>query len=165
MADFELKPIPVEAIPEALHKAELYRWLNEPEQAESICRDILRARADDQQALVLLVLAMTDQFASADPAPSPGTARQFAGRLLDLYQRAYYTGLICERHARALMTRGLTAAFAYDGLREAMELYEQAIALSSPDRGEAVLRWNSCVRTIRRYNLKPRQDDRELLLE
>ena len=39
--EFELKPLLVEAVPEALKKAERYRLLNEPDEADSICRDIL----------------------------------------------------------------------------------------------------------------------------
>jgi hypothetical protein len=34
---FDLKPISIASIPRALEKAERYRLLNEPEQAESIC--------------------------------------------------------------------------------------------------------------------------------
>ena len=37
----ELKRISQAALPAALAKAERYRLLNEPEQAESICRDVL----------------------------------------------------------------------------------------------------------------------------
>ena len=37
----ELKPLSKEGIPGALARVERYRLLNEPEQAESICEDIL----------------------------------------------------------------------------------------------------------------------------
>ena len=50
----ELKPISKEAIPSALAKAERYRLLNEPRLAESICRDVLRTDAGNQQGLVIL---------------------------------------------------------------------------------------------------------------
>jgi hypothetical protein len=43
---FDLKPISIASIPRALEKAERYRLLNEPEQAESICLDILDAEPD-----------------------------------------------------------------------------------------------------------------------
>ena len=39
--ELQLKPISKDGIPEAISKAELYRYLNEPGEAESICRDIL----------------------------------------------------------------------------------------------------------------------------
>src|SRR5260370_873256 len=39
--EHQLKSISKAGIPEAIAKAELYRYLNEPEEAESICRDIL----------------------------------------------------------------------------------------------------------------------------
>ena len=39
--EYTLKRISTAGIPEAIAKAGLYRSLNEPEEAESICRDIL----------------------------------------------------------------------------------------------------------------------------
>src|SRR5213595_3538201 len=59
---FELRPITPDAIPRALDKAERYRLLNEPSDAESICLDILRIDPDNQKALVAMLLAVTDQF-------------------------------------------------------------------------------------------------------
>ncbi len=44
--DLKLKTISKSGIAEAIAKAELYRSLNEPEEAESICRDILAADPD-----------------------------------------------------------------------------------------------------------------------
>src|SRR5579864_3525344 len=58
----ELKTLSLEAVPRALAKAERYRLLNEPGEAESICRDALDADPDNQDALVMLLLALTDQF-------------------------------------------------------------------------------------------------------
>ena len=57
-----LKTISKEGIPEALSKAERYRLLNEPGEAESICRDVMAVEPDHQGALRLLGLALTDQF-------------------------------------------------------------------------------------------------------
>ena len=59
---FELKTLAAEAIPRSLEKAERYRLLNEPAEAESICCDILAVEPDNQQAIVTLLLALTDQF-------------------------------------------------------------------------------------------------------
>ena len=41
-----LKTISKEGIPEALSKAERYRLLNEPGEAESICRDVMAVEPD-----------------------------------------------------------------------------------------------------------------------
>ena len=60
MPDF--KPISRDAIPAALEKVERYRLLNEPALAESICHDVLAVDPHNQQALVMLLLALTDQF-------------------------------------------------------------------------------------------------------
>ena len=59
---FELKVLSPEAVSRALAKAERYRYLNEPEEAESICRDILAVDSTHQMAQRILGLAITDQF-------------------------------------------------------------------------------------------------------
>ena len=57
-----LKPITHEGIPSALQKAERYRLLNDSAAAESICLDVLDVDPGNQEALVSLLLAITDQF-------------------------------------------------------------------------------------------------------
>jgi hypothetical protein len=148
-----------------LKRAEHYRLLNDPAQAESICRDVLRVRPDDPHALITIILAITDQFAAAEGGSGARVAREYAAKLSGEYERAYYTALIREREARALLTRGMASRFAYEGLREAMALYERAERSSPEANDDAVLRWNSCVRTIRRFRLGPRDDEEEFLLE
>ena len=59
---FELKPLSREAVPAALEKAMRYRLLNEPGEAESICHDVLHVDPGNQQAIVTLLLALTDRF-------------------------------------------------------------------------------------------------------
>ena len=63
LKDFKLKPISKEAIPRAVQKAERYRLINQSWAAESICRDILEIDPANQQVLVMLALALTDQLA------------------------------------------------------------------------------------------------------
>ena len=55
---FNLKPISRDSIETALAKAERYRLLNEPNEAESICRDILEIDSANRQARISLVLAL-----------------------------------------------------------------------------------------------------------
>src|SRR5688572_21692111 len=106
-----LKPISKGAIPLALEKAERYRLLDEPEQAESICLDILAADPEDQRALVMLILSITDRF-GRDNAPGIQRARESVAGLHDPYQRLYYKGLVCEREARASLARPMGSSFA-----------------------------------------------------
>ncbi|MPZ74217.1 MAG: hypothetical protein GEU74_13465 [Nitriliruptorales bacterium] len=152
------------AIPAALKKAEHYRLLNDAEQAESICLDILAVDPDNQQALVVLILAMTDQFGRSG-GPSVQVALEYLKRLDDGYRRHYYEGLIWERDARSTLDRPMGSTFAYDIFRSAMSCYEQASAMSPADDDEAVLRWNACVRTIERAHLSPRPAEVEQPLE
>ena len=146
---FELKPIARESIPEALAKTERYRLLNESWLAESICLDILRIEADNQHALVMLLLSRTDQFLQG---VRPSSAREVLTLLHDPYDRAYYSGLICEREASATMRRGSPFAGyeAYESLREAMNWYEKAEAMRPPGHDDAILRWNTCARMLMR---------------
>src|SRR5437763_11320403 len=97
---FELKKLSPEAVPSALEKALRYRVLNEPEQAESICEDVLRVEPDNQEALTTLILARTDRFGGPRPA-SPLSARELLPRLTGGYEREYYAGIIWEREGIA----------------------------------------------------------------
>ncbi len=146
---FEPKTLSVEAIPRALEKGERYRLLNEPEQAESICLDVLRIDPDNQQALIMLLLALTDQF---DKGLGVRQAREVLPRLRDEYERRYYAGIICERWARARLNQGGPGSehTAYGWFREAMHWYEQAEAIRPPGNDDATLRWNTCARLIMR---------------
>src|SRR5579884_2517711 len=122
--DFQLKPISRESVPQALAKAERYRLLNEPEMAESICLDILAAAPDHQPALVVLLLARTDQFGHG---ASPDHAREVLPLMSGEYERAYYSGIIWERTAHAQLRRSspMSNSSAYHAFREAMSCYEK----------------------------------------
>src|SRR5688572_12433675 len=126
-AKFELKLIQKAAIPAALQKAERYRLLNEPGQAESICLDVLQADSENEQALVSLLLALTDQFPRR-LGIAVRQARELLPRLRDAYDQAYYAGVICERKALTEMQRGGpgSGTEAYEDFREAMRHYEEA---------------------------------------
>jgi len=149
---FELKPLSREAIPRALEKAERYRLLNEPVEAESICRDVLRLQPDNQRALVMLLLALSDEFEEGIP-DAVTHAQETLGRLQDAYEQAYYSGIVCERRAKARLRQGRPGSgyAAYDLLREAMAFYEKAEALRPPGNDDALLRWNACVRILERH--------------
>jgi hypothetical protein len=143
---FELKSISQQGIPEALAKAERYRLLNEPALAESICLDILAIAPGQQQALISLLLARTDQFHSNVNAKA---AQDVLARIEGDYDRAYYAGIIWERLANARIQQGSSeAAGAYHALRAAMDHYEKAIKVAPPGNDDAILRWNTCARTI-----------------
>jgi hypothetical protein len=161
---FTLKPIAKAAIPRALEKAERYRLLSDPEQAESICLDILAVDPENQPALVVLILSVTDQFGRSS-TKGVHKANEYVGRLTDTYQHHYYEGLVWEREARACLRQPMGSGFAYEGFRSAMACYERANALSPDDDDEAILRWNACVRTIQQRKLEPPEPEVELPLE
>lgn len=161
----KLKSISREAIPRALERVERYRLLNEPEEAESICLDILQIEPENQQALIALLLALTDQFDRKIPE---GQLRELLARLRGEYQQAYYKGIICERKAKVYLKQNLpgTRFAAYNWLREAMNWYERAEPIRPSGNDDAVLRWNSCARMIVEENLETDSEDRfEPMLE
>lgn len=166
MGDFDLKKISPDGIPHALERAERYRLLNEPAQAESIYRDVLAVDSDNQAALRALILSLTDQFGGSGTGAAAREARDHIMQLDDEYDRAYYTGIVYERETRAYLERkNVVRSAAYDGLRHAMEWYERAEALRPPGNVDSVLRWNACVRAIERERLEPESAERELPLE
>jgi hypothetical protein len=149
---FELKRLSIAAIPAALAKAEHYRLLNEPEEAQSICEDVLRVDPSNRAALVTLILALTDTFSRGE-AGVVTRARELVATLGAEYERAYYSGVVAERRARALIDRGGPGRFvaAGDWLREAMRAFERADAVKPVDQDDALLRWNACVRLFHQY--------------
>ena len=145
---FDLKPLSHDAIESALSKAERYRLLNEPTEAESICLDVLEVDPSNQQARIVLLLALSDQFADASGAAP--RAQQIAGELTGEYERLYYTGLVAERRAKAHLQRGgMSAEAAYGWLMDALDCFERAETIRPHGNDDAILRWNACVRVLR----------------
>jgi hypothetical protein len=166
VSEFQLKTIAADGIPLALDKAERYRLLNDPVQAESICHDVLAVESDNQDALRCIILSLTDQFSASGAANAAREARAYVVKLADEYERAYYSGLVYERETRAFLHRkNAVRSAAYNGFRHAMEWYERAEAVRPAGNVDAVLRWNSCVRAIERERLEPASEERELPLE
>jgi hypothetical protein len=159
--NLELKPLPGGDLAEALALAERCRTSGEPEEAESVCLDVLDANPQDERALVLLLLVRTDLLERGLPG-AVDRARELLPRMASEFDRAYYGGVICERQAKYLLRqRGKRTGFvAYDWFRYAMEEYEAAMALE-PERQEPVLRWNACARTLMRNpHCTPDPDER-----
>jgi hypothetical protein len=157
-----LKPISKDALPAALQKAERYRLINQSWAAESICLDALEVDPHNQELLVTLLLALTDQFPERGGA-DVDRARKLLPRLQDDYKRAYYAGIICERRAKAQLDHGGpgSSGIAYHALHEAMGYYEEAEAKRPAGDDEALLRYNTCVRLLERYpQLQPVPEER-----
>ena len=158
---FELKPISKDAAPAALDRVERYRLLNEPLEAESICLDVLQVDPQNQRALTLLLLSLTDQFPTRMGSALP-QALAVIPKLQEEYSRSYYSGVISERKAKAHLHRGgpddRTAA--YEAFRDAMKHYEKSEGLRPVRNDEAILRWNTCARILNRHpELKARTHD------
>jgi hypothetical protein len=83
-------------------------------------------------------------------------------RLPGEYERLYYRGLVSERRARALLGESMSRSFAWEYFHEAMQCYRQAKPLAAEHNDEAILRWNACLRSLRRERLQPRADRDEL---
>ncbi|HEX2870768.1 MAG TPA: hypothetical protein VHP33_05915 [Polyangiaceae bacterium] len=163
----KLKPIHKDAIARAIEKAERYRLLNEPFEAESICLDILAIEPNHSQALGCLLLSLTDQF-SHSAGQAMERARALLGRFPGEYERAYYGGIISERFAKRKLRDGHPGAkaLAYGHLSQAMAAYEKAEALAPAGNDDAVLRFNACVRMIEHHGLtEPVAEEREPPLE
>jgi tetratricopeptide (TPR) repeat protein len=145
--ELKLKPISKGGIPEAISKAELYRYLNEPGEAESICRDILAIDSENQIALRLLGLALTDQF-TGETSDRYAEAESVFEQLKNPYERLYYMGLLYERRAKAQLKVGRPPHMILVLFEKAMQLFEQAEKIRPEGNDDAILRWNRCVRIL-----------------
>lgn len=158
---FELKRLGRDALPAARDRAKHYRLLNQPHLAESIFRDILEVDPGDEEARVGLIMSLCDEFLTGGGHPVSEVLRM-AGELEDEYQRAYYSGLVCERKAQAHLQKGgpMAGSLAYDWLRQAMDHYTEAESLRPEDNDDALLRWNTCARILNtRPDVRPRPED------
>ncbi|MDX1672536.1 MAG: hypothetical protein R3211_09365 [Balneolaceae bacterium] len=157
----ELKKISKDAIPQSIEKAMRYRLLNDPWQAESICRDILRTDPGNQKAVYVLILAVTDQFEGRFKK-SLKHALKLVEKLEDKYEREYCRGLIFERQARAAFKRSTPRAgfIAHDYLINAMKHYDNAEEVRPETNEESILRWNACQRFIEQHKIKPSPEEK-----
>ena len=163
----QFKPLAKIAIPSAIEKAKHYRLLGEPSAAESICRDILRVEPKHQEVLVVLILAMCDQFGKGYKVAT-GTVFECIERLEGEYERIYYTGIAHERRGMASLRSNSPGSgfMAFDFLSDAMKSYEKAEQLAPEQNNDPILRWNTCARLIERNRLEPRpREESEPLLE
>jgi hypothetical protein len=157
---FQLKPLSRDAIPGALARAERYRLLNEPWEAESICEDVLRVEPGNQPAIIMLLLALTEQF---DQGINAQHAAEVVLRIEGEYERNYYAGICHERRAATLLRQGdyRSGTVVFELVREAMRCYERAEAVRPAGNDDAVLRWNTCVRLLERSPyLRPAREER-----
>lgn len=157
---FELKRLSKGAIPAALEKANRYRLLNEPGAAESIYLDILAIEPDNQEALINIVLAMSDRFGK-DYAIGDARITEYLTKISGDYERTYYSGIMYERRGKAVLAKGGVGA--YELLRQAMECFETAETKRPAGNDDAILRWNGCARIITRNNLQPREMGHDFL--
>jgi hypothetical protein len=157
---FELKPLDREAIPAALERVERYRLLNEPEAAESICRDILLVDSDNHEAHINFILSLTDQFTDG-LSGRYDEAMNAVSELDSEYERAYYKGVVCERRAKAHQEKRSPSSghLAYEWFAKAMDHFMIAEPLRTDGNDDAILRWNTCARIIDRYpHVQPADD-------
>jgi hypothetical protein len=165
----ELRSLKPEAIPSALEMAKRYRLLNEPDEAESICLDILAVDSGHQEALITRLLALTDKFTGGALYPAFEQARELVSQLQSPYCQAYYMGLIFERRAKHHLRKGGPGAgvIAYQWFRQALEAFGAALGSCDPGNQDAVLRWNSCARILNTHpDVKPDEGNQgEMLLD
>ena len=139
--------------------------MNEPAEAESICLDVLAADPRNQEAIITLLLALTDRFEKGYGV-SDTQAKELLARITDEYERAYYAGIVAERRAKVkLAQHPPDCRFqAYDLFREAMDWFEKAETIRMPGNDDALLRWNTCARIIERNKLVPREEEERVEL-
>lgn len=147
---FALKPISPESVASAIAKAEHYRLLNEPSAAESICQDILAIDSTNQQALICLILALSDQL--QQDLKVFNNAQAAAAKLESPYDRCYYTGIVWERRAKARYLAGGSDSrhSVYEWVLKALDCFGAAEKVRPPGNDDALLRWNACVRFLSR---------------
>ena len=158
---FDLKPISHDSVAGALAKAERYRLLNEPNEAESICRDILEIEPGNQ--------AGPGQSHPGADRPDSARRHAFADALATVVAPATRPttapttpasrGSAGPRRATAAAATAPSARLRMD--RQGPASYSRQPSRSAP-RGndDALLRWNACVRFLNHHReLAPAVED------
>jgi len=151
--EFKLKTISQAGIDEANRKAERYRFLNQPQEAESICRDVLATDPGNQLALRNLGLAITDQF-TGEISDRPSEAENAFSKLTDPYERFYYMGIMHERRAKSQLAAGHAPYTLFNIFEEALKCFREAEDIRPSANDDPILHWNSCVRLLQSRGAK-----------
>lgn len=143
---YSLKRLDDRNLTAAITLAKHYRDLNQPEEAESICRDVLTVSPKNEDAWRTLGLALTDRFPSAWMTLFDEACAVFANLSVP-YERVYYTAITWERYAKAQLESG-RAHNAIHAFEEALERFEEAAKLGAADDPAPILHYNRCVRAL-----------------
>ena len=143
---YELKKLADKNLEAAIGLAKHYRDLNQPDEAESICRDVLEVAPKNLDALRTLGLTLTDRFPTAWMSLFEEACTLFK-MLPDAYERAYYVGIAWERYAKAQLESG-RAHNAIHAFEEALAKFEEASGLATKDDPAPTLHYNRCVRAL-----------------
>lgn len=139
-----LKPLTQKNLEAAVAMAAHYRALNQPDEAESICRDVLGVAPTHEAALRTLGLALTDRLAT-DTAAFDEALATFA-RLPAEYDRVYFAGVAWERRGKAQLA--VSAHDALHAYEQALDHFAKAESLAPAEKPEPLLRYNCCVRAL-----------------
>lgn len=142
----ELKKLRDKNLEAAIGLAKHYRDLNQPEEAESICRDVLEVAPENVDALRTMGLALTDRFSSEWVSLFDEACATFKKLPTD-YDRAYYVGIAWERYAKAQLEAG-RAHNAIHAFEEAIARFEEASTFAKKDDPAPILHYNRCVRAL-----------------
>jgi tetratricopeptide (TPR) repeat protein len=144
--NYELKPLTSKNLSAAVELAKHYRDLNQPEEAESICRDVIAVAPENEDAWRTLGLALTDQF-PAKWMTLFDEARASFNRLSSDYERVYYGGITWERYAKAQLESGRSHN-AIHAFEEALKSFEEAEKIGPKDLPNPIVHYNRCVRAL-----------------
>ena len=158
----EYHKIDKDSIEDVLERAKQYRSLLQPDMAISICMDIFAVDKNNQEALVIYILALTDQLSQSESKVHQKKITDSIKRLDSKFLQHYYSGIFFERQARSLLKHSMSRSFAYEAFIEAIAEFEIAEKMAPEHCADPILRYNSCIRTIQKENLQPRQEFDEL---
>ena len=158
----EYHKIDKDSIEDVLERAKQYRSLLQPDMAISICMDIFAVDKNNQEAIVIYILALTDELSQSESKVHQKKITDSIKRLDSKFLRHYYSGIFFERQARSLLKHSMSRSFAYEAFIEAIAEFEIAEKMVPEHCADPILRYNSCIRTIKKENLQPRQEFDEL---
>ena len=89
----EYHKIDKDSIEDVLERAKQYRSLLQPDMAISICMDIFAVDKNNQDALVIYILALTDQLSQSESKVHQKKITDSIKRLDSKFLQHYYSGM------------------------------------------------------------------------
>jgi len=149
--NYHSNPSPAPASPKLSPKSTLNRYLNEPEESESICRDILAVDPKQQLGAPPARTFHHGQFTGC-ASDRYGEVEEIFQKLADPYERLYYTASSMNAAPKLGLASAKSRIRCFRSSNAHCKI-RRSRKIRPTGNDDAILRWNRCVRLLQTPSL------------